>query len=38
MTAVSVDGNFDMSENPIRGTTSLEAHIEELVRGRAAAA
>jgi uncharacterized protein YbjT (DUF2867 family) len=38
MIAVSVDSNFDMSENPIRGPTTLQSHIEELVGGRAAAA
>jgi hypothetical protein len=38
MIAASVDSNFDMSENPIRGPTTLESYIEQLVEKRAAAA
>jgi uncharacterized protein YbjT (DUF2867 family) len=38
MTAASVDSNFDRSENPVLGPTTLEEHIEQLVGGRAAAA
>ncbi|GFE91761.1 NmrA family NAD(P)-binding protein [Steroidobacter agaridevorans] len=34
MTAVSVDGGFDMSDNAWRGTTTLERYITELVSSR----
>ncbi|MET0374500.1 MAG: NmrA family NAD(P)-binding protein [Rhizorhabdus sp.] len=30
MTGVSVDGNFEMPENPIRGTITLQAHVDAL--------
>jgi hypothetical protein len=38
MTAASVDSNFDMSGDSIRGPTTLESYIEQLVGVRAAAA
>lgn len=31
MTAVSVDGGFDMPDNPVRGETTLDAYIHDLV-------
>lgn len=31
MTAVSVDGGFDMPGNPVRGETTLDAYIHDLV-------
>jgi len=31
MTAVSVDGGFKMGDDPLRGTTTLETYIRELV-------
>jgi len=31
MTAVSVDGGFDISDEPLRGTTTLEAYVRDLV-------
>lgn len=34
MTAVSLDGGFDLSDDPIRGTTTLEMYVHEQVRGR----
>jgi uncharacterized protein YbjT (DUF2867 family) len=38
MIAASVDSNFDMSENPVRGQTTIESYVEQLVEKRAAAA
>jgi hypothetical protein len=38
MTAASVDSGFDMPAEALRGTTTLETYIHELVSGRAAAA
>jgi uncharacterized protein YbjT (DUF2867 family) len=35
MTAVSLDGGFDLADGPIRGTTTLETYVQELARGRA---
>lgn len=32
MTAVSVDGDYDMPDAPIRGCVKLESHIEHLVK------
>jgi uncharacterized protein YbjT (DUF2867 family) len=32
MTAVSVDGDFDAPDTPVRGSVSLERHIEKLVK------
>jgi uncharacterized protein YbjT (DUF2867 family) len=31
MTAASVDGGFDLSDDPLRGTTTLETYIRDLV-------
>jgi uncharacterized protein YbjT (DUF2867 family) len=31
MTAVSIDGGFDMPDNPLRGDTTLEAYVHDLV-------
>jgi uncharacterized protein YbjT (DUF2867 family) len=31
MTAVSVDGGFEMSDDPLRGTTTLETYIRDVV-------
>jgi uncharacterized protein YbjT (DUF2867 family) len=33
MTAASVDGNFDTPEEPLRGSTTLETYIRDLVAG-----
>jgi uncharacterized protein YbjT (DUF2867 family) len=33
MTAASVDSNFDVPEEPLRGTTTLETYIRDLVFG-----
>jgi uncharacterized protein YbjT (DUF2867 family) len=33
MTAASVDSNFDVPEEPLRGTTTLETYIRDLVSG-----
>lgn len=34
MTAVSLDGGFDLSDDPIRGSTTLETYVQELASGR----
>lgn len=34
MTAVSLVGGFDLSDDPIRGTTMLESYVQELATGR----
>lgn len=33
MTAVAVDSGFDVSDDPLRGTTTLDAYIRDLVAG-----
>jgi uncharacterized protein YbjT (DUF2867 family) len=33
MTAVAVDSGFDVSDDPLRGTTTLDAYIQDLVAG-----
>jgi uncharacterized protein YbjT (DUF2867 family) len=33
MTAASVDGGFDLSDDPLRGATTLETYIHDLVSG-----
>ena len=38
MTAASVDSNFEVPEEPLRGTTTLETYIRELVSGSGRAA
>lgn len=38
MTAVSLDGGFDLSDDPIRGTTTLEMYVHEQARGHSRSA
>jgi uncharacterized protein YbjT (DUF2867 family) len=38
MTAASVDSNFEVPEEPLRGTTTLETYIRDLVSGSGKAA
>lgn len=34
MTAVSLDGGFDLSDDPIRGITTLESYVQKMATGR----
>ncbi|CAD5265035.1 hypothetical protein BOS5A_201036 [Bosea sp. EC-HK365B] len=33
MTAVSLDGGFDLSDDPVRGATTLETYVQKLATG-----